>query len=146
MAGTWRAAGYQFRKLTRPPTIPQERYTGRVSIALPPAVGTATVTAQGTATVQLGPQGWGTRWVPAMAVINTSTGANDPSTCQVFVGGQAVPPASGGTSYAGGGDSVGLPGVEMQPGDLVIALWAGAKPGDTATLLVYGEQTVAYAP
>ena len=47
-----------------------------------------------------------------------------------------------GQSYLGGGDTFGLSGEMLQPGEFVTAVWAGGHPGDTATLRVTGDQVV----
>lgn len=126
----------------RIPVPGQPGYTRHVTVPIQNAQQQATVNGSGAATVQLGPSGIGCRWVPAMAVIQTTTGAADNSTCAVFLGPLPLGPQVGGQSYAGGGDSIGLPGTSLQPGEFVWAVWSGAVPGAIATLNVYGDQTV----
>lgn len=121
-------------------STPIDRYRPLLRTPLVGVVGQAVVSGAGAATVQLGPQGIGTRWYPVQAVITTSSGANDASTCQLFMGTVALANLIGATSYAGGGDTFGLGGATMQPGDYVIAVWAGGNPGDNATLRLVGDQ------
>lgn len=124
----------------RIPSTPIERYRPLLRTPLVGAVGQAAVSGAGAATVTIGPQGLGTRWYPVQAVITTSSGAADASTCQLFIGTVALANLIGGTSYAGGGDTIGLAGADLQPGDYLIAVWAGGHPGDNATLRLTGSQ------
>lgn len=125
----------------RIPVTPQERYTRAVRAPIGNSgIQYGTINATGKLTLKAGPAGVGNTWYPSMAVISTSTGADDTATCQVYIGNSGVATLPGGTSYAGGGDSVGLPGVGIGPGEFVIAEWAGATAGDTATLRVIGDQ------
>lgn len=96
------------------------------------------VNAQGVAVAQVGPQGLGNVWYPAMANITTTTGPNDVSTCTVYLGSQSLANMAGPTSYAGGGDSIGLSVPALTPGALLIAVWSGGHPGDRATLNIIG--------
>jgi hypothetical protein len=107
--------------------------------------GQAVVSGAGAATVIVNPQGVGTHWYPVKADISTTSGAADASTCQLFLGAQSVQTQIGGQSYAGGGDTFGLGGHVLTPGDLLIAVWAGGNPGDIATLRVTGDQVVMIA-
>jgi hypothetical protein len=124
----------------RVPSVVQFRPLHRAPIRVSEGTGQATVLAGGGATVQLGPAGVGTVWYPQKVDITTTSGAADTSTCQLFKGAVSLATQIGGTSYAGGGDTFGLSGEELTPGDLLIAVWAGAKPGDTATMRVTGFQ------
>lgn len=123
----------------RIPSTPIERYRPLLRSPMVGVVGQAVIVG-GAATVQLGPQGVGTRWYPVQGIITTSTGVNDASTCQLYMGTVAVANLIGATSYAGGGDTFGLSGHMMQPGDYLIAVWSGGNNGDTATLRVTGDQ------
>jgi hypothetical protein len=116
-----------------------ETYWRQVETEIPGFAASAGVSGSGTATAQIGPQGVGTRWRVMQANIQTTSGAADVATCAVYVGAQ-VPSNLMGTSYAGGQDTIGLNGRLIQPGETVIAVWAGAHAGDTATLTVYGIQ------
>jgi hypothetical protein len=109
---------------------------------------TGTVPASGAVTLRVGPMGLGTVWYPTMAAGSTTTGATDTSTVAVYLSpvtdASVTVPANqiGGQVFTGGGWSVGLPGTAVFPGYFVIAVWTGAKAGDTATLIVYGTQKV----
>jgi len=130
----------------RIPSIPVERYRPLVRVPIHgEGTGQAVVNGSGAATVQVTPQGLGTKWYPVKADITTTSGVNDASTCQLFLGAQSLATQIGGTSYAGGGDTFGLAGHILAPGDLLIAVWAGGKPGDIATLRVTGDQVVMIA-
>jgi hypothetical protein len=121
--------------------IPVEAYRGLVRVPIHgEGTGQAVVSGAGAATVRVSPQGLGTVWYPVKADITTTSGPADGSTCQLFLGAQSVATQIGGTSYAGGGDTFGLAGHVLAPGDVLIAVWAGGNPGDVATLRVTGDQ------
>jgi hypothetical protein len=124
----------------RPWSPPVSAYGVRVRTPIPGYVGQAFVSGSGGATVQLGPTGYGVRWYPYQAKIATSSGAADTSTCTLYLGVISSGTQIGGQSYAGGGDVIGLAGDMLQPGEFIIAVWAGAKPGDLATLRLSGDQ------
>jgi hypothetical protein len=120
-------------------SVPQERFTQQIS-GMPLTGGQVqtTVSALGTATVSIGPNGLGVVWYPAAANISTSTGAQDNSTCSVYLGAIAAQNLQGGQSYAGGGDTVALSVPSMSPGQLLIAVWSGAIPGAIAAMNIIG--------
>lgn len=96
-----------------------------------------------TGSVALGPTGWGTRWYLTQANVATTTGAADlSSTVALYLGAQAVANLLGGGSYSGGQDTIGLNVRALTPGDFITAVWQNANPGDTITLVVYGDQDV----
>ena len=125
--------------MARPATIGVEQYARRVRSPLTGGYGTATVSASGAATVTLGPQGVGTVWYPQQCAIATTTGANDASTCSLFVGPLGLLTLIGSQSYAGGGDSIGLAVPALFPGYFLVAVWTGGNTGDLAALTVYGQ-------
>lgn len=131
----------------RPVAIRIERFRPLVRVPISNGVGTAVVSGGGTAKVVVGPQAVGTRWYPKKGDINTTSGANDASTCQIFIGPSTVATDTlgAGQSYAGGGDTFGLSGEMLQPGEFVTAVWTGGNPGDIATLRVTGNQVVMVA-
>jgi hypothetical protein len=104
----------------------------------------AVISAGGTAQVVLGPAGYQTRWELAQAAIGTTTGAADVATAEVFAQPYGPPanPWQVGQSYQAGGDQIGLAGVSLITGEVLIVVWAGGHPGDTATLVLSGTQTV----
>lgn len=140
-AGSSRAARYVIRKLARPRVTPIEWYTSRTRVPIDQGSASAVVTAAGTARVQVGPQGLGTRWYPVMVGIASSTGAADVSTMQLFLGTASFNTLTGAQSYNGGGDSAGLNGVELYPGQYLIGVWSGAVPGAVVSLNVQGDMT-----
>jgi hypothetical protein len=92
----------------------------------------------GAATVVLGPQGTGTRWYPSQIQVATTSGPTDSSSVVLYRdfidAKQQI-----GQSLQGGGDTLGFTH-DMQPGNLIYAVWANASPGDLATLTVHGDQ------
>lgn len=134
-AGSLPNTGGQSRRITSPPMT---RYSQTVRVPIANGTGQATV-AGGTATVQVGPAGLGTRWYPVQAAITTTTGALDTSTCSLYLGVISTATQIGATSYAGGGDTFGLAGMMLQPGEFLIAVWANAHNGDHATFRVTGD-------
>lgn len=116
----------------KPERCPIHNGTGQQIIAGAPNAGTATVV--------IGPQGLGARWYPSQVQVSTSSGPTDGSTCVVyklFV----APTQIIGQTLQGGGDTFGWTH-EMQPGELIFAVWADANPGDIATLTINGDQVV----
>lgn len=137
-AGTVRAPHVDRRVLPR--STPVHGYVNRVSTPIDDGTGQAVITA-GAATVKVGPSGFGVRWYPVQAIISTTTGVADASTCQFFKGVISASSQIGGQSYAGGGDTIGLAGMELQPGEFVYAVWSGGNNGDVATLRVIGAKS-----
>ena len=126
--------------LRAPQSVPQQSYTQVVRTPIAGGYGALVVPSSGTVTVMVGPQGVGTVWYPQSAAIATTTGANDNSTCALYLGPKGLQTQIGGQSYAGGGDSIGLAVPPMWPGYFIWAVWTGAKAGDLASLAVYGQQ------
>ena len=132
--------------LLRPATVPINAYSQLARMPLQGGYGTATVAADGTATVTLGPQGVGTVWYPQQAAVGTTTGAADASTVTFYVGPLALLTQIGSQSYAGGGDSIGLAISALYPGFFLVAKWSGGHTGDLAVFTVYGVQDVLVVP
>ena len=132
----------------QPHTIPQGAYTGTQQTVITGGYAAKVVPASGTVTIYVGPMGVGTVWYPQAAAISTTTGANDASTCALYLSpltdANALVPSTqiGGQSYAGGGDTIGLAVPPMWPGYFIIAVWTGATQGALAALAVYGTQRV----
>lgn len=144
-AGTWgnSRSGPQPRTNIgiRPAPVPvRHMMTQRRGPIRSDGTGQAFITGSGAATVQVGPQGLGTRWQLQQVVNATTTGPNDASTVTFYVGAIAVANMIGGQSYAGGGDTVGLAGLELQTGEFLIAVWAGGHTGDAATIRLSGTE------
>jgi hypothetical protein len=142
-SGTWRAAGFTFRTPVRNPrSLPVEAFT-RVQRSMIGGNGIAgsVISGAGTATVAVGPQGYGTRWYPNQLAVATASGQADASTVTFYL--DVIGP--GGflaQSYAGGGDQPGVAVPEMQAGDLVYAVWSGGHAGDWCQLTVIGPMDV----
>jgi hypothetical protein len=143
-AGSWAAAGNTFFVNLRRPRAPRiERFSGvrRVQIGNN-GIAAGTIAADGTATVPLRPQGYGTRWYPNQISVATASGANDVSTTSFYL--NVIGPGGFlGQSYAGGGDQPGFGVPEMQPGDTLYAVWSGGKPGDWCQVAVIGPMDIA---
>lgn len=128
----------------RPATIPQNAYVRKQRTPITGGYGTTLVDASGAAFVRVGPAGVGTIWYPQAVAIGTTSGANDGSTCVLYLGplldnGQPQGQQIGGQSYAGGGDVFGVAIPPMWPGYFVGALWAGGTTGDLAFIQIYGD-------
>ena len=122
--------------------IPQEAYLTQARALLSQNQAQTIIGGGGGGQVSIGPTGLGTRWYLTQANVQTTTGPNDVSTVALYLGLQTQANLLGGTSYAGGQDTIGLHVRPLTPGDLIIAVWAGGHPGDTATLTLYGDQDV----
>jgi hypothetical protein len=121
---------------------PQEDYDRIVTALLSQNQAQTTIGGGGSGTVRLGPTGLGTRWYLTQANVQTTTGPNDTSTVALYLGAQVQANLLGGTSYAGGQDTIGLHVRPLTPGDLITAVWTGGHAGDLATLTLYGDQDV----
>ena len=130
----------------RPASTDPRDYTGGQSLPITGGYAAKVVPASGTVTIYAGPQGLGTVWYPQAAAISTTTGANDVSTCALYLSplenGTVLAPSTqiGGQSYAGGGDTIGLAVPPLWPGLFIVAQWTGATVGDLAALQIYGQQ------
>lgn len=122
----------------RPGRAAQEDFTVPVRTLIQAGTGQQIVSSGGKATVVLGPQGVGTRWYPSQIQVATSTGPTDASTCRLFRDFIDAKQQIGQT-LQGGGDTLGFTH-DMQPGNLIYAVWTNAVPGDLATLTVHGDQ------
>lgn len=124
----------------RPPRVPQEAFTVAVRAPIHDGTGQAIVSGAGSAMIAVGPAGVGCRWYPSQIQIATSSGPTDGS--QVNLYRLFIDPKQAiGLSLQGGGDTIGFT-IEMQPGELVYAVWSNANPGDLATLAITGDQMV----
>ena len=139
------AAGRQQNKLTlptvqgRPRVIPVSRYTQAITgVPLTGGQGQAVVSAAGAATLSVGPQGLGNVWYPAQATIQTTSGVNDNSVFSLYLGPAGVPVTLVGTLYPGGLGTIAVAVPSMTPGQYLIGVWAGANPGDHASMNVVG--------
>jgi hypothetical protein len=122
-------------------------YQGQLQTVITGGYAASVVPASGSVTIRVGPMGVGTIWYPQAAAISTTTGANDASTCALYLtplenGAQVPATQIGGQSYAGGGDTIGLAVPPMWAGYFIVAVWTGATSGDLASLAVYGTQQV----
>ena len=142
-AGSWAAAGYRFFvNQRRPRSVSMEAFAvvRRTQIGNNGIAG-GRIGGAGTATIAVGPQGYGTRWYPNQLGVATASGAADASTVAFFLN-VTGPGGFLGQSYAGGGDQVGIAVPEMQPGDILYAVWSGGNNGDWCQLTVIGPMDV----
>lgn len=141
-AGTWAAVRNRFFvNLRRPRIEPMGSFAGvrRTYIGNNGIVGG--VISGTTATLQVGPQGYGTRWYPNQINVATSAGALDTSTVSFYL--NVIGPGGFlGQSYAGGGDQLGFALPEVQPGDLIYGVWSGATNGNWCQMSVIGQMDV----
>lgn len=139
-AGSWGLPGPGIR---RPPVTGIGAFMARTQVAIRTGEGTRTakVPASGTVSLSAGPEGLNV-WYLSYCAIQTGTGALDTSTATFQIGpiGSGIVPA--GASYAGGGDSIGLGGARLAPGDYLTVTWTQATVGDTATMTCYGTQDI----
>ena len=137
-AGSWAAAGNVFSAYRFPRPVPMEQFASVALLSIGnDGIAQGTISGAGTATVTVGPQGYGTRWYPNQVSVATQTGPNDVSTVAFYLN-LVGPGGFIGQSYAGGGDQPGFALPELQPGDLFYAVWAGGHPGDWCQLTLTG--------
>lgn len=102
--------------------------------------GSVVLDASGNGQVSIGPAVVRERWAPTQATVSVSSTVLQ-ATCSLYLGIGAVPGRKLGDSSTGSsGDTYGFGGFEMQPGQNLIAIWAGGDAGATATVAVYGER------
>ncbi len=138
-------AGSMVSRPLVPRSVSPHQFTTPAQVPIGPyGFAQGVVTAGGTVKLEVGPAGFFTSWLLAQASIATTTGANDSATAAFYAQpyGTPSPAQQVGQSYAAGGDQVGLSGIKLVTGEFLFVVWAGAKPGDTATLVLSGVQTV----
>lgn len=134
-SGMWRRRGIGQRY--RSP-VPQSAYQ---TVQTVPLIRTGqAMVAGGQAIVTMGPTGVGFKWYPSSASFSTSTGVADGSQVVMYAGFIAQSQLVDARVYNGGGDTAGLSVPVMVPGDLLIAVWAGAHNGDIAQMTLTGTQ------
>lgn len=143
--GTVVPAGTHLPRRVLPPSLPPHLYRvpSRVPIG-PYGFAQGIIAAGGGLTLNVGPAGFNTGWELAQASITTSTGPADTSTVAFFAQPFGTPSTAWqvGQSYQGGGDQIPLSGIKLVTGEYLFAVWSGAKPGDTATLVLTGVMLV----
>lgn len=96
--------------------------------------------ANGNGIAQVGPRIVREHWNPTNVAVSATSFTKD-AQCNVYLGttitaAQLVLSTTTGSS----GDSSGASGIDMQPGQLLIAQWKGGDVGATATLHVNGTR------
>lgn len=122
----------------RPVIVPQDAFVHQVQTPIGQGATQGLVAGDGSAMLVIGPQGIGTRWYPSQVLVATSSGVADQSACTLYRN-FIDPKQEVGHTEQGGGDVLAFTH-DMQPGDLLYAVWARANPGDLATLTVHGDQ------
>lgn len=115
----------------------------RVPVTSVPLVGgqaQGKISAAGAATLSVGPSGFGNVWYPASVTIQTTSGVNDTSTCEIYLGPANTPVGNllQATLFPGGLGTASLAIPSMTPGQYIIGVWSGGKSGDVATINVTG--------
>ena len=129
-------AGPAVRPIRR---LPMQLYRQPVaSVPLTGGQAQGLISAAGAATLSVGPSGAGNIWYPASVTILTTSGVNDTSTCQVYLGPAGVAVALQATLYPGGYGTASLAIPSMTPGQYLIAVWSGGKSGDVCSVNVTG--------
>jgi hypothetical protein len=118
--------------------VPQSAFVHQVRAPIGNGSVQGIVANNGTAILAIGPQGVGTRWYPSEVQLSTSTGPTDQSMCVLYRNFIAATQEVGQTAQ-GGLDTVAFTR-DMQPGDILYAVWHRANPGDLATITVHGDQ------
>jgi hypothetical protein len=107
-------------------------------VPLQPGQAQTVISAAGGGTVTLGPTGLGNIWYPTQVTVSTTSGVNDSSTFNLFLGPAGVPITMVGTLFPGGAGTIALAIPSMSPGQYLIGQWAGGNAGDLAAMNVIG--------
>jgi hypothetical protein len=101
----------------------------------------ATVAADGSATASIGPTAANEQWVAGYRVaVHCSTAVSE-ATCRVYCGGNSPVFFTDATTWGSTGDSTdNTP--NLQSGQLVVGVWAGADPGAEAYLTITGTKVL----
>jgi hypothetical protein len=122
-------------------------------MSLPQPLGPATASVAlaggtGSATANIGPVRVRENWqltacgVKATFPGNQTSPTND-TECFLYAGSSAGPTTFVGKSVTGSsGDTCGLTGVTLQPGQQIWCVWVGGDAGQIATMTVYGTYTI----
>lgn len=103
---------------------------------------TGQVTAQGGAVLIMAPHG-GVTWFPHEAIVWCSTNPQYQVFAQVYQGGaNGFPTSLLASSFTGSGDTMGLPGRAIVPGDALILVVSQGQPGALVTVRYEGMQDV----
>lgn len=100
-----------------------------------------TLDVNGNGTVSVGPSIVREHWQPTNIAVSATSAAIE-AQCNVYLG--TTPSASQlvlTTTTGSSGDSSGASGIDMQPGQLLIAQWKGGDVGAIATLHVNGTRS-----
>lgn len=139
-AGSYRPDRMSWAPSVRPiRRLPMQLYRQPVtSVPLTGGQAQGKISAAGAATLSVGPAGAGNVWYPASVTILTTSGVNDFSTCNIYLGPAGVPITLQATIFPGGTGTASLAIPSMTPGQYIIAVWSGGKSGDTCSINVTG--------
>lgn len=98
----------------------------------------ATVGADGTATVNIGPRKYGDRWTVTTLASQSNSALE--TTLKVYRG-AAVPTAVVASTYSGNNDNAGGAAIEIGSADKLVFQWTGATPGAICTCRIEGTLT-----
>lgn len=102
---------------------------------------TVVLDASGNGIVSVGPTIVREHWTPTNVAVSATTAVLD-AQCNVYLGTSPVAAQLVlSTATGSSGDSSGASGIDMQPGQLLIAQWKGGDVGATATLHVNGNRS-----
>jgi hypothetical protein len=104
--------------------------------------GTVILDSSGNGTAQVGPSRVREHWQVSGAAVRVST-QNSQAACALSVG--SSPDNStfvGNTITGSSGDTCGLAGIDIQPGQYVFAVWTGGDPGATGYVTVFGTYSI----
>jgi hypothetical protein len=114
-------------------------------LPLPGGAQTAQVTLDGSGNgqVSLGPTRAREHWQVSSVGVNVSTNNNE-AQCSVFVGvpGGLFAQFYGQTVTGSTGDTCGMADTDVQPGQVVTAVWKGGDAGAIAVMTIFGTYTI----
>lgn len=97
--------------------------------------------ASGNGVTSIGPRIVREHWNPTNVAVSATTAIKD-AKCDVYLGSSPIAAQLVLTTATGSsGDSSGASGIDMQPGQLLIAKWTGGDVNATATMHVNGTRT-----
>lgn len=101
-----------------------------------------TLNGSGNGTARLGPQRVKEHWQVTGVGVKVATNVLE-AQCSVYVGTSAGSGTFLGTTATGStGDTCGVAGMDIQPGQSIFAVWTGGDAGETATLTVFGTYSI----
>lgn len=113
-----------------------------MAVSIPLSVSArVTLNGSGNGSVSLGPLVPGVSWQPVSVAVRVNPTSNTVVSEFFLYNGIAVDSNFLGGSYTGDNNSAGL-AITLWPGQILTGVWTGGNPGATATMTLYGTQTV----